>query len=58
MMIGITRFHTYRHGVFRLLEVEQSEALKTRQQLLSEGYVFWENNAADGEKVVEHVQML
>ena len=58
MMIGITRFHTYRHGVFRLLEVEQSDALKTRQQLLSEGYVFWENEATEGEKVVEHVQML
>ena len=58
MMIGITRFHTYRHGVFRLLEVEQSDAFKTRQKLLSEGYVFWENGATEGEKVVEHVQML
>ena len=58
MMIGITRFHTYRHGVFRLLEVEQSDAFKTRQQLLSEGYVFWEHGATESEKVVEHVQII
>ena len=58
MMIGITRFHTYRHGVFQLLEVERSKAPQTRLQLLSEGYVFWEGGLREGEKVIEHVQTL
>ena len=44
MRIGSIRFHTYRQGVFQLLEVDRSEAEKTRLWLLSEGYVFWESD--------------
>ena len=57
-MIGLVRFHTFRQGVFRLIEVNQDAAESTRNQLLSDGYVFWSSRDMPSEKVVEHVQMV
>ena len=57
-MIGLVRFHTFRQGVFRLIEVDQDAAVSTRNQLLSDGYVFWSSKDMPSEKVVEHVQMV
>ena len=57
-MIGLVRFHTFRQGVFRLIEVDQERAESTRNQLLSDGYVFWSSQGEPSGKVVEHVQMV
>jgi hypothetical protein len=57
-MIGLVRFHTFRQGVFRLIEVNHDNAESTRNQLLSDGYVFWSSQEMPAEKVVEHVQMV
>jgi hypothetical protein len=38
-MIQLVRIHTYRSGIFRLIDVPKSELKERKKQLLAEGYV-------------------